>query len=136
VVTVVSRGRAMQPPGKPVQYALDIDRERLLVTLRLAGFLTIADVMRIAGEEQALVQTLGVPSGTHLFLIDARALGAQAAEVVELIQHTTDTIPIKPRRLAILVRLGLNSMQTRRMVGEREIGLFEDEPDALAYLLG
>jgi hypothetical protein len=126
----------MQTPGKPVQHAIVVDRERLLVILRLAGFLTVEDVKRIAAEEQAAVRSLGVTSGQHGFLIDVRALNAQTGDVVAFVQHTTDTIPLKPRRLAILVRYGLNSMQTRRMIGEREIGMFDNEDDAIAYLLG
>ncbi len=125
-----------RPLGKPAQHTIAVDPARLLVTLRLAGFMTPDDVQRIAAEEQVAVQGLNVPSGTHLFLIDARALEIQAAEVVALVQHTTDTIPIKPRRLAIVARYGLNKMQVRRMIGEREIGLFDNEEDAVAYLLG
>jgi len=125
-----------RPLGKPAQHAISVDPARLLVTLRLAGFMTPEDVQRIAAEEQAAVQGLNVPSGTHLFLIDARALEIQAAEIVALVQHTTDTVPLKPRRLAIVARYGLNKMQARRMIGEREIGLFDDEEEALAYLLG
>lgn len=121
--------------GNPAQYAITVDPARLLVTLRLAGFLTPDDVRRIAAEEQAAVKTLGVPSGTHRFLIDSRALDAQAADVIELVQQTTDTIPLKPARLAILARYGLNRMQTRRMIGERGIGLFDEEDAALAWLM-
>lgn len=120
---------------KPAQYAISVDRERLLVTLRIAGFLTPALVERVAAEEQAVVQSLGVSSGTHRFLIDARALDAQTAGVVEIVQHMTDTVPLKPGRFAILARFGMNSMQTRRMIGGREIGLFGDEEAALAYLM-
>jgi len=106
----------------------------LLVTLRLAGFLTPGDVQRIAAEEQAAVRTLGVPSGTHNFLIDARALDIQAADVA-LVQHMTDVVPLKPRRLAIVARSGLSKIQSRRMIGDRQIGLFDTEDEALAYLL-
>ena len=122
-------------PGKTVQYSLAVDAPRLLVTLRLAGFLTVEDVQLIAAEEQAAVKKLGVPSGTHRFLIDTRALDVQTADVVAFVQHTTDTVPLKPKRLAILVRHGLNSMQTRRMIEEREIGIFDTEEDAIAYLM-
>ena len=125
----------MRPPGKPAHYAITVDAARLLVTLRLAGFLTLDDVQRIAAEEQAAVRTLGVPSGTHLFLIDARALETQTADVVALVQHATDMVPLKPRRLAIVARYGLNKIQARRTIGDREIGLFESEEEALAYLL-
>ncbi len=120
--------------GKPVQHAISVDRAQLLVTLRLAGFLTPDDVERIAAEEQAVVQALSVPSGTHLFLIDARALDIQPSDVVALVQHKTDTVPLKPRRLAIIARYGLNAIQSRRMIGDREIGLFDNEEEALAYL--
>ena len=126
----------MRAPGKPGQHAISVDPGRLLVTLRLAGFLTPDDVQRIAAEEQAAVQSLGVPSGTHNFLIDVRALDIQAADVIALVQHTTDAVPLKPRRLAILARYGLNKIQTRRTIGDREIGLFDTEDEALAYLLG
>lgn len=124
-----------RPLGKPTQHTIAVDPARLLVTLRLAGFMTPDDVQRIAAEEQAAVRTLGVPSGTHNFLVDARALDTQAADVVALVQHTTDTVPLKPRRLAIIARYGLNKMQARRMIGDREIGLFDSEEEALAYLL-
>lgn len=121
--------------SKPAQYAISVDRERLLVTLRLTGFLTPADVERIAAEEQAIVRSLGVPSGTHRFLIDSRALDAQSADVIALVQHTTDTVQLKPGRFAVLARYGLNSIQTRRMVGDREIGIFDNEEEAIAYLM-
>lgn len=126
----------MRAPGKPGQHAISVDPKRLLVTLRLAGFLTPDDVQRIAAEEQAAVQKLRVPSGTHNFLIDARALDTQAGEIVDLVQHMTDSVALKPRRLAIIARYGLNKIQARRMIGDREIGLFDSEDDALAYLLG
>ena len=132
----MSGAELTRPFGRPARHAISVDPVRLLVTLRLAGFMTAEDVKRIAGEEQAAVQTLGVPSGTHNFLIDARALETQAADVVALVQHTTDTVPLKPRRLAIVARTGLNKLQTRRMIGGREIGLFDSEEEALAYLLG
>jgi hypothetical protein len=122
-------------PGKAAQHSISVDPARLLVILRLAGFMTADDVQRIAAEEQAAVRTLGVPSGTHSFLIDARALDAQTAGVVAFVQHTTDTVPLKPRRLAIVARFGLNRLQARRMIGDREIGLFDSEDEALAYLL-
>jgi hypothetical protein len=98
--------------------------------------MTPFDVERIAAEEQAAVESLGVPSGTHLFMIDSRALDIQTSDVVALVQVKTDTVPLKPKRLAIVARYGLNSLQAKRMVGEREIGVFENEEDALAYLLG
>jgi hypothetical protein len=126
--------RQLPPAARPPQHAITVHRDRLLVILRVAGFMTVDDVRRIAAEEQAAVRSLGVPSGKHNFLIDARALGAQAGEVVAFVQHTTDTVPLKPRRLAILVRIGMNSLQTRRMVGEREIGIFDNEDAAIAYL--
>ena len=124
----------MRAPGKPGEHAISVDSRRLLVTLRLAGFLTPGDVQRIAAEEQAAVRTLGVPSGTHNFLIDARALDIQAADVA-LVQHMTDVVPLKPRRLAIVARSGLSKIQSRRMIGDRQIGLFDTEDEALAYLL-
>ena len=126
----------MRALGKPGQHTISVDPGRLLVTLRLVGFLTPDDVHRIAAEEQAAVQALGVPSGTHNFLIDARALDIQSADVVAFFQHTTDSVPLKPRRLAIIARYGLNKIQARRMIGDREIGLFDGEDEALAYLLG
>jgi hypothetical protein len=126
----------MPTPGKQAQHAISVDPARSLVILRLAGFLTPDDVQRIATEEQAAVQSLGVPSGTHNFLIDARALDTQAGEIVDLVQHMTDSVPLKPRRLAIIARYGLNKIQARRMIGDREIGLFDSEDEALAYLLG
>ena len=126
----------MPSPGKQAQYAILVDPARLLVTLRLAGFLTRDDVQRITAEEQTAVQSLGVPSGGHNFLIDARALDAQPGDVVAMVQQTTDTVPLKPRRLAIVARYGLNKIQARRMIGDREIGLFDTEDEALAYLLG
>jgi hypothetical protein len=126
----------MPTPGKQAQHAISVDPARSLVILRLAGFLTPDDVQRIATEEQAAVQSQGVPSGTHNFLIDARALDTQAGEIVDLVQHMTDSVPLKPRRLAIIVRYGLNKIQARRMIGDREIGLFDSEDEALAYLLG
>ena len=126
----------MGAPGKPGQHAISVDPRRLLVTLRLAGFLTPNDVQRIAAEEQAAVRTLGVPSGTHNFLIDARALDIQAGVIVDVVQHMTDSVPLKPRRLAIIARYGLNKIQARRMIGDREIGLFDSEDEALAYLVG
>jgi len=125
----------MGAPGKPGQHAISVDPRRLLVTLRLAGFLTPNDVQRIAAEEQAAVRTLGVPSGTHNFLIDARALDIQAADVVALVQHMTDVVALKPQRLAIVARSGLSKIQSRRMIGDRQIGLFDTEDEALAYLL-
>ena len=126
----------MRAPGKPGQHAISVDVGRLLVTLRLAGFLTPDDVQRIAAEEQAAVRTLGVPSGTHNFLIDARALDIQAGVIVDVVQHMTDSVPLKPRRLAIIARYGLNKIQARRMIGDHEIGLFDSEDEALAYLVG
>lgn len=121
--------------GRPAQYSISVDPARLLVILRLAGFLSPVDVERIATEEQAAVRALGVPSGKHHFLIDARALDAQTADVVAFVQQTNDTVPLKPRRLAIVARYGLNKIQARRMIGDREIGLFDREEEALAYLL-
>jgi hypothetical protein len=126
----------MPTPGKQAQHAISVDPTRTLVILRLAGFMTLEDVQRIVTEEQAAVRSLGVPSGVHNFLIDARALETQASEIVEFVQHTTDTVPLKPRRLAIIARYGLNKIQARRMIGDREIGLFDSEDEALAYLLG
>lgn len=120
---------------KPAQYSITVDRARLLVTLRLAGFLTPPLVKRIVGEEQAAVKALGVSSGVHRFLIDVRALDALSLDVISLLQHVTDTVELKPGRFAILVRYGLNSIQTRRMIGDRAIGIFDNEEEALAYLL-
>lgn len=126
----------MSTPGKRAQHAISVDPARSLVILRLVGFLTREDVQRIAAEEQIAVRSLGVPSGVHNFLIDARALDAQPADVVAMVQQTTDTVPLKPRRLAIVARYGLNKIQVRRTIGDREIGLFDTEDEALAYLLG
>ena len=126
----------MATPGKRAQHAISVDPARNLVILRLAGFLTPEDVQRIAAEEQAAVRTLGVPSGVHNFLIDTRALDTQAGEIVDLVQHMTDSVPLKPRRLAIIARYGINKIQARRMIADREIGLFDTEDEALAYLLG
>jgi hypothetical protein len=125
----------MPRPGKQAQHAISVDPARSLVILRLVGFLTRADVQRIAAEEQAAVRSLGVPSGVHNFLIDARALDAQPLDVVAMVQQTTDAVRLKPRRLAIVARYGLNKIQARRTIGDREIGLFDTEDEALAYLM-
>jgi len=120
------------------QFDVRVDRERLLVDLRMAGFLTPEIAQQATDAVRAAVRSLGDDAGRHVTLYDATALTALQGITVEQVAAAFADPAIRSlwaRRVAYCTPSALVRMQVARLRSAREdIGVFATRAEALAWL--
>lgn len=115
-------------------FRIETDKSSRLVRVEVFGFWQPQDIADFIQQEQAAVRSLNVPAGSHRLLVDVRNMKIQSQQVIEGLRHVSDTAVLKAARFAFIVSPGLIRQQVKRAVAGRTIGVFDDEPSALAYL--
>lgn len=120
-------------------YSIRVDRERLLVEMRLTGFFT-GDLAAEAVEAlRRAIESLGPQAGQHVTLFDATAIDICPPATIDYIQACWVDPAIRPlwaRRVAYCTPSALTRMQAKRLRESRsDIGVFASREEALAWLL-
>ena len=119
-------------------FDIRIDRARLLVDVRLAGFLTPDSATKVIQALRDAVRSLGSDTGRHLTLYDATALKVAPGITVEQVAGAFADPAIRSlwaRRVAYCTPSALVRMQIGRLRAARaDIGVFATRAEALAWL--
>lgn len=122
-----------------VDHAISVDRERLLVDVRLAGTVTPEDAGWIGEEVRAAVRSLDADIGKHVTLYDASAVRVVPPATVALLKSTWSNPAVKPlwaRKVAFVVSTALATLQVQRLAEALPmLGIFDTRDEALAWLL-
>lgn len=114
--------------------SFDVEPERDLVRITLAGFFTPADVDRfVAARDAAHAQLRSAPNA-HVTLVDMRAMQIQSQETVAAFQRVLTDPRAVSRRLAFVVARSLARLQIKRAAAEREAAYFTTIEDAEAWV--
>lgn len=116
-------------------YTIEIEPERRLVRVVLAGFWSVEEANAFAAEQQAAVRTLGPPYGSHLTLADVRDFAVQKQEVSAAIRDLVLNAAATSSRIAVVGGSGLALLQFRRITQREGARQFDDLDEAERWLL-
>ena len=117
-------------------FAIEIDPECKLITIRLSGLLTVEEVERLLHQEQSAVVALGYRSGEHLLLVDASGCVIQSQEVIAAFQAAVAATRLSAARVAVVCGPSLTLLQTQRILLVRENTRIDaTEVEARAWLM-
>lgn len=114
--------------------SFDVEPERDLVRIALAGFFTPDDVACFVGARDAAHRRLRCAANAHSTLVDMRAMEIQAQETVAAFQQVLSDPRTRSRRLAFVVARSLARMQIRRAADARDAAYFTTIEEAEAWL--
>lgn len=114
-------------------FKIDIDSQRRLVSITLAGLMDDAEARRYLDELQSrFVRTIG--NRSYVLLVDTRQFGLQLQSVVALIAERIAIFP-KATRIALVNGESLMRMQLKRLIVRDYARYFDTIEDALPWLL-
>jgi hypothetical protein len=116
------------------EFSIEVDPQRDLVRIRMAGFFRPADVADFLDARRAAHEKLGCAPNAHLTLNDIRGMSIQAHEVVDAFRETLAAPEYRSRRLAFVVANTLARSQAIRAIESRDARWFEDPAKAEAWL--
>lgn len=116
------------------QMSFDVEPQRDLVRITLAGFFTPDDVARFVAGRDAAHRQLRCAANAHNTLVDMRAMEIQAQETVAAFQQVLADPRTRSRRLAFVVARSLARMQIRRAADARDAAYFTTIEEAEAWL--
>lgn len=114
-------------------FKIDIDSQRRLVSITLAGLMDDAEARRYLDELQSrFVRTIG--NRSYVLLVDTRQFSLQLQSVVALIAERIAIFP-KATRIALVNGESLMRMQLKRLIVRDSARYFDTIEDALPWLL-
>ncbi len=114
-------------------FKIDIDSQRRLVSITLAGLMDDAEARRYLDELQSrFVRTIG--NRSYVLLVDTRQFSLQPQSVVALIAERIAIFP-KATRIALVNGKSLMRMQLKRLIVRDSARYFDTIEDALPWLL-
>ena len=116
--------------------SFDVDPQRDLVRITLAGFFAPDDVARFVAARDAAHQQLRCGPNAHATLVDMRAMQIQSQETVTAFQQLLGDPRQASRRLAFVVARSLARLQIRRAASERQAAYFTTVEEAEAWVTG
>ena len=116
------------------EFSIEVDPQRDLVRIRMAGFFRPADIADFVEARQAAHEALGCAPNAHLTLNDIRGMSIQAHDVVDAFREMLAAPEYRSRRLAFVVANTLARSQAIRAIESREARWFEDNAQAEAWL--
>lgn len=122
-----------------MQHSIEVDRERLLVDVRVRGFLMPEEAGWLGEEIRAAVLTLGEGVGRHVTLYDLTEMrvSPQATHNQTMAAFASPAVrPLWARRVAACSPSALHRMQVSRLRAVRpDLGVYATREEALAWLL-
>ena len=117
------------------EFTFDVEPERHLMRVRLAGFFDDAAITRYVHARNMAFLKLRSGPNQHLSLIDVRGMAIQTQDVVVRWKSVLADPVYLSRRLAFVVASTLARMQLQRAIGSRDAQCFLDELEAERWLL-
>ena len=117
------------------EFSIEVDPERDLVRIRMAGFFRQADVVAFLEARRIAHQQLRCPPNSHVTLNDIRGMDIQAQDIVDAFQAMLAAPGYRSRRLAFIVGNTLARAQAIRAIESRDARWFTDPEAAEAWLL-
>ena len=115
--------------------SFDVEPERDLVRITLAGFFTPDDVARFVAARDAAHRQLRCAPNAHATLVDMRAMQIQSQETVTAFQQVLGDPRTVSRRLAFVVARSLSRLQIKRAAAERSAAYFTTMEEAESWVL-
>ncbi|WP_326525019.1 hypothetical protein [Sphingomonas sp.] len=120
-------------------YEIRVDREKLLLDVRVTGFITPDLAQALTDEVRVAARTFGPPYGQHVTLYDITGLKVSPGTTVDVIQAAWIDPSIRhlwARRVAYCTPSALARLQAARLREARaDIGIYATRKEALAWLL-
>ena len=120
-------------------HEIRIDRDRLFVDVRAAGFFTPDLAAAVTEEVRLAVRSLGPDAGQHVTLYDISGLKVSPGVTVEAMQSAWADPAIRPlwsRRVAYCTPSALARLQVARLREARaDIGIFASRREAIDWLM-
>ncbi|AJP73805.1 hypothetical protein [Sphingomonas hengshuiensis] len=124
---------------EPSSHSIAIDRERLLIDVRIRGFLLPEDASWLGEEVRAAILTLGDAVGRHVTLYDLTEMPVAPKETLLQTQRTFDNPAVRAmwaRKAAFVSPSALTRLQIGRLREVRpDFGIYADRETAIAWLL-
>lgn len=121
------------------QHSIEIDRERLLVDVRIRGFLLPEEAGWLGEEVRAAILTLGDAVGRHVSLYDVSAMQVAPAATLTQTQRMFDHPAVRAiwaRKVAFVSPSALTRLQMARLRAVRpDFGIYADRESAIAWLM-
>ena len=96
-------------------YAFETSHDDRIITLRMAGVLSMEEALACAAAKEAEVERLGPPYDLHSTLVDIRDLRVQPQEILAIFTNFVAATRHKSRKIAIVGGEGTARMQFRRI---------------------
>jgi len=120
-------------------HSVTIDRTRNLIEVRLKGFFSPEDAGWMGEEVREAIRTLGTAAGQHVTLYDVSKVKIASKPTIAMMIGVFGNPVFRDlwaRRVAFYSTSALGRLQLQRVCDVREdVGIFEDRPAALAWLL-
>jgi hypothetical protein len=111
-------------------FTIDLDPARRLMTVRMSGFYTLADVQRYADAVREATAKLGGAPEDQRMINDITEMKIQSQEIVEAFRRFMGDPRYSRRRVGFVVTSTLARQQLQRTIGSREARVFTDIADA------
>lgn len=122
-----------------MQHSIEVDRERLLVDVRVRGFLPPEEAGWLGEEIRAAILTLGDAVGQHVTLYDVSEMPVAPQATLDQTIRTFGNPSVRPlwaRKVAFCSPSALTRLQLGRLRSVRaDFGIYATREDALAWLL-
>jgi hypothetical protein len=115
-------------------FSIEVDPQRDLVRIRLAGFFRQADVADFLEKRRAAHEQLRCTPNAHLTITDIREMSIQSHDVVDAFREMLAAPEYRSRRLAFVVGYTLARSQVIRALESREARWFDGPAKAEAWL--
>ena len=116
------------------EFSFEVDPERDLVRIRMAGFFRQADIAGFLEARRAAHAKLRCGPNAHLTLNDIRGMDIQSQDIVDAFQEMLAAPEFRSRRLAFIVANTLARAQAIRALESRTARWFTDPSEAEAWL--
>lgn len=115
------------------EFTLITDVRYNLMRVEMAGFFDEDDVKHFAAEYRSRLTHLNAPG--HLTLVDIRAMKIQPQSVVGAFSSLLASPDVQSLRLAFICSSSLARLQAQRLTDREGVKFFEDEDEALKWLV-
>ncbi|KQR80795.1 STAS/SEC14 domain-containing protein [Sphingomonas sp. Leaf343] len=115
-------------------FSITIDPALHLMSIRMGGFFSEADVAGFDALLRDKVKTLTCGPNEHVTLVDVSDMKIQLQDIVQMFAKIVSTPRHRSRRLAFVTGSSLARMQTRRLTDRPDVEFFTDPDAAKAWL--
>lgn len=115
-------------------FSITVDPTIHLLSIRMGGFFSQADVGAFDADLRQKVPTLNCGPNEHITLVDVTEMRIQLQDIVAMFAKIVSTPQHRSRRLAFVTGSSLARMQTRRLTDRPDVEFFTDHDAAKHWL--